>query len=705
MNPKIREMCERIHQIGIYTLVIIIPLVFSTPVMGVFDYTKQIVLYLGLLALVGACLVNWLGEDTRQPPVFQTLDIVLGLLVLVQIGATLLGINRTNSLFGMYGRIHGSMLAFLSFIVWFYLVLVYVRRREAPTVLISLLLAGSMIQSVLGIMQRLGLDVLQLQVRDFAIGTVGTISDLGFVALVGVMIAWWLLSRSATTQERLLYAGSSVLCFGGILAAGALSAWFGLAVMVIVWLVVRPGSSASPTSLVYWQGALAGMGALGALLFATPWLGIGAWPVREAFLPVSLGWDGAAHIARLRPLLGAGPENFTFMYTMFKPFELNLGQGWNIQNTYASTEFLSWLANLGYLGTGVFLGLIGVIIAGIAKTYQSRRQDLVEIFPFVGIVLIGMIYWFVAGASVVQMFYFWLALAFVAGALYLRPVAKHVKSSINQPTQEGISYMALVVPLLGIVIGVGVYLVGRWYQAEVHFKRHLVLLEAAAADQTQHELAFEQIGAAQRLIGWDDRYARYTALRSLEAAQIQMGRLEQAPDEQAVAEINEIVYALLEQAKSLISRATALNPYEPFNYVVAGDIILAGRETEEIPRETVANYERAIQADPTSPRYYELLGNVYAQTGEYEKAAWYLQRAIEAKYDWWLPYYELASVYEALEDLSSAVSYARIADQLVVQDETLDETIAQQVAATRDRLEQSLEEIQIEPSEEVLFDD
>jgi O-antigen ligase len=84
-------------------------------------------------------------------------------------------------------------------------------------------------------------------------------------------------------------------------------------------------------------------------------------------------WRIALRMARNRPLLGVGPDNFRWVYGDFAGLSR-----WDT-GSHANSVYFEWLADTGVLGLGVFLWLawrlVRTSVEGLLRPFQSPRSD------------------------------------------------------------------------------------------------------------------------------------------------------------------------------------------------------------------------------------------------------------------------------------------------------------------------------------------
>jgi tetratricopeptide (TPR) repeat protein len=68
---------------------------------------------------------------------------------------------------------------------------------------------------------------------------------------------------------------------------------------------------------------------------------------------------------------------------------------------------------------------------------------------------------------------------------------------------------------------------------------------------------------------------------------------------------------------------------------------------------------QAASVDPTNPAIYLQLGTLLYNLGDADQAIKFIDRTIELKQDWDVPYYNLSSIYKAKKEYSKALQYAQ----------------------------------------------
>jgi tetratricopeptide (TPR) repeat protein/O-antigen ligase len=164
-ESKVGAVCEKILEAGWLIAATVVPLFFNIYSQRVFEPDKLSILRSIALAMVAVWLIKladeglhlgkpftqWLKETPLVIPTF--------LLAIVYLISTAASISPRISFWGSYQRLQGTYTT-LSYLVIFFMTLLYLKRREQLERLITIVILTSIPISIYGIVQHLGKDPL-----------------------------------------------------------------------------------------------------------------------------------------------------------------------------------------------------------------------------------------------------------------------------------------------------------------------------------------------------------------------------------------------------------------------------------------------------------------------------------------------------------------------------------------------------------------
>jgi hypothetical protein len=160
-ESKVGAVCEKILEAGWLIAATVVPLFFNIYSQRVFEPDKLSILRSIALAMVAVWLIKladeglhlgkpftqWLKETPLVIPTF--------LLAIVYLISTAASISPRISFWGSYQRLQGTYTT-LSYLVIFFMTLLYLKRREQLERLITIVILTSIPISIYGIVQHLG---------------------------------------------------------------------------------------------------------------------------------------------------------------------------------------------------------------------------------------------------------------------------------------------------------------------------------------------------------------------------------------------------------------------------------------------------------------------------------------------------------------------------------------------------------------------
>lgn len=676
MNKKLEDLSQRFVSIGTICLVGFLPLLYHRGMVDVYEQPKQFFMYIAVAILAAAQMVYVATRERSGRFVLDKLDLaVLGYL-LVSLVSTIRSESLYTSLFGVTGRISASFISVVCGVVWYFIIRIRPDNSFDRLRFWQVVWGVFCLEAVFGSLQRLGVDLFGIT-NQAAAGTIGGSGTMSLVSILALLGGWLLFLAADKAVSKIIYSGGMLLAFSGLICANNRPMWL-LLIVSLLWLGLYIIPKRKQIGSEKWviSSVLFGICAVLALVFATPWVGVGNWPQIGSIFTPEAGWDAAAQISRIHPLFGSGPETFSLVYPVFKPFSFNLNMGYTLNHVLPYNEFFSHLANLGYIGLFAYLYMIILGFRMAKNSYKSIEVEnpsrLLSTMVF-GVIVMALL---ISGGTVISNMLFWTALAMIASSS--KPETLSSSKLPDKPRDpEETNQVALIAAGIGLLLSGFVFIfIVRWYLAETKIVHHLQYLEDTEAESVQ--AAYEDIREAAGLIPWDDRVHRLLALRTADIALQELAALQdQSVD--ATDDLNEQIAEILDQATDSIDEAIRLNPINASNYATAAQIALVSSNSQEVPRDAISNYEKAINYDPSNPYYYESLGVLYYQMQDYETAQYWINYAINVKYDWWVTRYDLAQILKALGENDEAKSQLEIAQQLLAGETDVSQETVQQI--------------------------
>ena len=640
-----------ISKIIVFILVFLIPLFFLPWTSSVLDFNKQaLLIFLVFLALV-LLLLNFL-RNNRLEINTSFVNIPIFILFLSLVVSNIFSLSRYGSFWGWPLTISSSVLSFLGFIFFYFLVVNLFKKEEIVFILFFLFLSGFFV-AIHFIFQAFGVFVLPFDfTKNNFFNLIGTTNTLGIYFAVLFLLLL-----------PLFYSAKGIFkLFLGIVGLIFLFVLF-LINVKIVWLTFLSGllglfafgiinlNKSVSTGFITLLMVL--------LVFASLMFFFRFSLIKSAQFPSEIL---VSHIDNLKifkslPLksliIGTGPGTFAFDWARYKPAEINQKNFWNWRFERGSSEMLDRLVTTGLVGFLSFLFLIVILLkknfSFLLKKENSLSQENEDNLDlFLGRSMLAG-FWAIVFALFFYPFNFSLFFLFwlIVSCLVLLGKGKRKTFDFNVSKVSALSFSFLFVLIL--VFGIGIFIIySQNYFAEVKYVQGI---SAFRKGNTQEALNF--INQAINLNPNMDLYKR-------DFSQASILRLEQVLlDPKLSPEEKQQTYtSLIIGAINTINEATKIEPNNSLNWRTRAFVyqktigILKGAEDWAL-----TTYQEALNLEPNSPDVLTEIGRIYlskadllAQQGltdevrqNYTLARGYLEKAIQLKSDYASARFLLAS--------------------------------------------------------------
>ncbi len=446
--------------------------------------------------------------------------------------------------------------------------------------------------------------------------------------------------------------------------------------------------------------------------------------IKPAKLPQSAAWQTSASAITVRPIFGSGPGTFGMIFTQFKPISLNnINENnlWNVRFDLPGNGLLNLLATTGAVGILSFLLIMVVLLRAlttIATGHEATRTNVGFVF------LIGTIVASIASfllfdiSALTGVAFIILAAAFFSTA---RDFGSNIASEVNlqlvalrsgairsvevgsapAPTiskdASSLSW-AVFVPALVIFAAI-LFLSWTNYKAEFFYQRALV-----ASTKNQGKDTRDNLVAAISANPYRDTYHRALLVTDLALARAlnQQGKL----DEQQQNTLLALVRDAIDQGRIItgyegsglgafnIKRSPGTSVQNVANWESLATVYanIGGQLRQDASVHSINTYSQSIRLDPTNPRLYEALGNVYMNLGDVDNAIRNYEFAVIRKFDYASGHYSLAQAVKR-----KGGNPARVVNELTSTLQLLENT--KQNKAARERVQKELEDAKAELKE------
>ncbi len=629
----------------IYATIFAFPLVFTVQTYDILALPKQT--FLGIAVL--SCLAIWLIKilisrdfKMRRTP----LDLPILIFGAIYLITSLVSISPIKSILGSYGRIDGSFLTVLFFIILYYLVVNNFRSKKEITGMILAVIISTLLVAILSFMQIFGIYILPSEVTKIkTFNPIGTLNALAVFIMAVIPITTALALRKKN-ESRLSFAGISLLFFILLIIINVRSAWLGLFAASIV-LVVMPLLEKKTDKKWLILPAMIGLLSL-ALVFVTS-------PTtsnlpKETVLDYQNSIEQVKQAIKERPVFGSGPETYAYDFSKFRSAEMNNQENWSLRFDRAYSGILTSGATLGILGTVAYLLLIVIsVITGIFNFRKATDEDTkyITLGATAVVTAVGVMSFFYF-ANFALMMVMWLSLALIGTARKSQEAAADDVEDINlnKASLEAKVFSTVFFVLLFCGSIYGIYYSGKVFAADITYRKAL-----EKTDKVENLKEAEQLlTKAIKQNGNQEAYRLSLSRVLLVEANLENQKKEGEKD---VKKIQDYLSQAIEQGKQAVNtNPNSVSNWEGMIIVYRNAALYATGAVDWIEK----SYLEALKLEPTNPVLVNGLGQVYLTKNEVDKAAEYFNRALSLKSDYADPHYNLGLVYADKKEYDKSIS-------------------------------------------------
>ncbi|MDD5750132.1 MAG: tetratricopeptide repeat protein [Candidatus Pacebacteria bacterium] len=623
----------------IYALVFLMPIFWLPFSVEAFEFNK--IYLMGALVMIG--MVFWLGrmvfDDKKLSFKWSLLDPFVLVFLIVSTVSSFLGIDRSSSLLGFYGRFWPSLIG-LYFAAGFYFLVTNNIAKDDINKVLKIFITSNLLAVLVAYLAVFGLwgriNVLLgshlpaiMSLRTFSM-TGGSLEGLSmFLACLSVMIITFVAFSKNPRKEIVSYL-TLFASLGLLIIIDFQPAWITMLLALVLFLVFSLWKRIFKTDVN--RLTLATLCCFIALvfIFTSPVKSFldqtvtsGGLP-KEVLLNERTSWQMAVDGFKERWLLGAGTANLHYVFAKFKPAAFLQTDFWQLRFDRTGSYWAEVLAENGALGALSYLALIGMFILISYFFVASFKFKLMGSNPVSGdkkITVIALLVSFLAilaaqffyYQTTVLSFIFWLVLAL--GVVSWGEALREKSFSFKDFPEAG-----LVFSIVFWVVLVGAafisFTLGKYYLADAYYREYLV---DPAANLPKLETA-ARVAPAR---------AVYPIVLSRAYLQKFVQEAQKAePEKELAAEmINEAVREskiAVEKFPNLVAaHETAGVVYREIQGAVAGS-----REW------AIKSFEAALKLEPKNPVFLTELGKLELADKKNDEAKDFFQQAVAIKPDY-----------------------------------------------------------------------
>ncbi len=671
-NQAVDVIASKLRHYAQNVLVIVfglLPLFFIPSSLAPFEYTKILIVVIGVVAALVLYSLSALRDGKIIIGFSRTLLVMWGVALIAIIAAMLSG-DTSDSLIGETFSTHSAIFVALLALVMSVWVIFGVERAAVMRLYIVLSVSALLLVSFHLVRLFVGAETLSLGIFGSAISTpVGNWNDLAlFLGLVTLLSLVATEQLSLTRGGRWLFGVIIVISLMMLTVINFFTVWLVLgfvSLIIIVYSLGKDRLSGAQPSLIGHSSATAPalipaiVVFVISVVFVIGGADLGAVVAKQtniSYIEVRPSFEATTDIARAvyreTPWLGMGPNRFTEAWRLHKDPTINTTLFWNTDfnagNGYISSFFVT-TGVLGGLAWLTFLGLFAVrgIRILLAATEANRMWYFIAVSSFVGAVYIwGMSLVYVPGAVILLLGALCTGISLAAGNALLGRESFTFSFSANRRT--GFMFVAAVIV---VIIGS----VATLYKVTNHYAAVYAFNESQAAANRGDSLEVIEaatLKAFQRAPS--DVYAR----RIAEVRFAQANMLAATPFEVRSAEQNNQLQETLRAAISAAREAVILDPTEPANHTLLGNlfVLFFTNNIDGAYAEAKNSLERARELNPHNPIPYLALAELEGAAGNVEAARNLAETSVRLKSNYTNALFFLSQLDIAAGNVESAIA-------------------------------------------------
>lgn len=678
---------DRLITICIYGVFFLIPIFFLPITPDAVEFNKQFLLY--FLIIVG--LVAWVAKGIAEKRLIirrTPLDVPLLLVTLTLLVSSIISKNKHLSFWGDYSMLANSLVSFVFYILFYFLVLNNVESVKRVSRLLVVLVISAGISVLYFLIQSFGLfNLKSLSVPRWTV-TADLPTHLGYFLVVAMIVILSLVitKKGAFWGVKNIFGLLGMLVIlAGLIFLGFKSVWVICTIAIFLFLVFS--LSRIEEVHVPWMSIGFGVMVLAILfiLLGQPRFLTANLPTEVALSPgVSWKVATASLSENLKQFLfGSGPATYVYDFSAYRPETFNNNFAWALRFTKPYNAGLELLANNGLLGAvawvSFFLVAIGTLfVTWFVRNVKTKKKTIEKISDmmhladeggdvythtiFSGLItvwftlLIAM--FFITFTTVHWMMFFGiLALAYLAGTDFAKKGLNAFELSLKAKPQYTLVASFTYILFFAIVVVAMIYL-GRFYTAEIYRAKAMKYTSVGNHGKAAADMF--------KAVSLNPNYHQYYL--DLASAYIGMAVVESqksAPDQQTVANL---IASAVNQARE----ATRLAPNDAASWDFLSTMYATARPLSQNANSFVISaLEQAIKLEKTNPRLYLDYGNAKIAQKDLKGGREALEKAIALKPNYVLGYSTLAQLDEAEGKANEAIEHMSVAAALAQNDPTL----------------------------------
>lgn len=618
----------------LYSLAIVIPVIFSPQFYTVFSMPKLLALRLITLAII----LLWGFKLFMEEKFFcknDRLNLLLIIFGVISIFTTIFSVAFYTSLFGASGRFIG-IFTVLNFLILPFLVINFLRDKKFITTFIKVSVITASLLALYGILQYFGIFqdgfnwTQDPSERIFS--TIGHSNHFGIYLGINILLGIFIIPVLKKKGIKVLLAAALVLQLVALFLTASRGAIFSMALALLITAII----TVTHKWKSYKKSVKKGIAALVIIFIglflptAIFWNDLTNFPlierttntlesIQEGNLPDRVSWWlSSLEMIKDRPILGHGLSTFRDVYNQYRRIDYKTLDG-NVQDLItpeaAHNEYLNTAATQGIIGLIAFLAIIFYVLYKIGRALKSevaKHEDKFYLLVGVkGALLVMLIQFFISFGVVITYTLFYLL---VGLGIALSPSkGKDLSLKLNHWKK----YVVIIVLFFGIALG-GYYTFQEGL-ADYFYKQALTKnAEGNIYDATEY---------FQKMVNTKpNEYAYFQAFADFALKASSQGI---AQDDTRIR--------LLRIAKNNYANAIGVNPMHPSSYYNMGvtefQLFQATKE-DHYYKSGESNLQKSMDLAVNNPIYPYQVAKAYLTIGTRradQKAAMALERSLNIR--------------------------------------------------------------------------
>ncbi len=362
---------------------------------------------------------------------------------------------------------------------------------------------------------------------------------------------------------------------------------------------------------------------------------------KPILLPYSTGWTIAADTMKnvRTAALGVGPLNYMLAFSTGRPITFNANPFWNVRFTSSSNQYLHIITEMGIIGLVAYLLIVGRTVRKGVQYLRGLQKNQYAYNPIFLAVILSVLIIFVEQIFFPSTFLQLFLLFTLLGLL-----ARFMSHRIYNESSNILFYVLSVVLLCFLFFTLTQsYSV---YAAEVYLKRSL---DAARANKNQDIYTNQRNAILAN--PYIDRYHSLFAQTNLAFA-LSLSQKKDINDSDKATLAQLLGNAAQEGKNAVVQNPTNVQNWEN----LAGIYRAMMGAVKNADSWTAQSYQQAIALDPINPNLRLSVGGLFYAAKNYDAAIQYFQQAVNLKPNFPNAHYNLAAAYREKKDFTRSAA-------------------------------------------------